>query len=277
LDGVKKTIPRIDKSTLHFFVRRPDEIRPKRKHSIEVELCEVIERNAKNGELWESPNYKLRFICKKSIMSVIFKEDGQWLTIPRQITKKTIPRWIHYGQPNFGMVLRAKLVGDVDSTNLAVTEITPEYVSKRPFLEIPRMRDSESRIKQSPDQNQLGDVNANCHRYPLNVDFKTIGFTFVVYPTSIQDSYCAGQCSSHSNNLVVKPFCTPSKYRDVTIVYQDSNHMITFGTMPGLSVEQCNCSEAGPAHTSNQGDGADWTGSRELTTPPDRSSQAPIE
>ena len=89
-----------------------------------------------------------------------------------------------------------------------------------------------------------------CCRWPLIIDFKEIGWDWVLSPLTFDMGNCAGDCSL--GNVVNSPYvqmddikrtkCTPIRMSPMRMLYLDADLNIIKGWMPNMRVDSCGCS-----------------------------------
>ncbi|EDV22765.1 uncharacterized protein TRIADDRAFT_58663 [Trichoplax adhaerens] len=104
--------------------------------------------------------------------------------------------------------------------------------------------------------------NSPCHREDLVVDFKDIGWEWIISPRSFNAYQCVGVCkyplgsntnaTLHAtlrammsyfgqNSQPTLPCCTPDRLRSHTFLFYNANHEIQINEFDGMVVETCGC------------------------------------
>ncbi|KAH9418551.1 hypothetical protein DERP_003876 [Dermatophagoides pteronyssinus] len=100
-----------------------------------------------------------------------------------------------------------------------------------------------------------------CCKQKLYVDFKDIGWSWIIYPEGFIANYCMGDCQySHTNDLYAFPHshvldnyrvvhknetistcCSPSKLSPLSVVYYDNNKNPIKRDIENMIVDECGC------------------------------------
>lgn len=134
-----------------------------------------------------------------------------------------------------------------------------------PRVEPGTARHRRSRGKQSRtpgDDFELQSEQQNCRKESLYVSFDALGWgKWIVAPDGIHASQCNGRCPfplpktlASTNHAVLKsvsnfykpsevkpPCCVPERLGKMSILYHESDNMVTMRTYDGMIVESCGC------------------------------------
>ena len=93
-----------------------------------------------------------------------------------------------------------------------------------------------------------------CCRYPMVVDFSSIGWDWILAPKTLNAYYCSGECinkflfKSHGHIMEQSQItqqtacCVPNKYNPLKMIYYSNRERIQFGVVNGIIVDTCGCS-----------------------------------
>jgi growth differentiation factor 10 len=100
----------------------------------------------------------------------------------------------------------------------------------------------------------------SCNKKNLIINFKEIGWDWIISPISFNAYFCAGDCSDFSDSSSLRTSmmlsfmtryknfkrqnsfcCVPTKKRSMLVIYRD-NSTVKVMLMPNMIVEKCVCS-----------------------------------
>ncbi|KAG5869522.1 hypothetical protein JTB14_015733 [Gonioctena quinquepunctata] len=172
---------------------------------------------------------------------------GDWVKID---FTQTVSEWFKNPRENHGFLVNAT----VNGRKVAVTDVNVDKGKKIPYLEISTY-ESKRRVRRNTALNcDDSSQQTVCCRYPLLVDFGSIGFDFIIAPRTFNSYMCSGECSfltlqkylhTHLKQITMPdsspPCCTPRKLGSISMLYFDEHLNILSGSMPGIVVEKCGC------------------------------------
>ena len=193
-----------------------------------------------------------------------------------------VQRWIESPSENHGLFVE---VAPLDATEeskkhqnhvrlrRSVDEDVTDWLSKQPLLftytddgkNTPRSDNSiVSRFKRASAAKRHRRKNGreNCHRHPLYVDFKDVGWNdWIVAPPGYEAHYCHGDCpfplADHLNttnhaivqtlvnsvnpSAVPKACCVPTSLEPISMLYLDEENKVVLKNYQDMAVVGCGC------------------------------------
>ncbi|CAI4232278.1 unnamed protein product [Auanema sp. JU1783] len=113
----------------------------------------------------------------------------------------------------------------------------------------------KNRLRRSTDLCGYGNNNGSCCREDLMINFKDMGWEFVVAPVQFNAYKCTGGCSDynfdehtrHAHGVLTQRAdknllcCHPSEYSPLRLVYVNNDNTITVSNLQNLVVTRCVC------------------------------------
>lgn len=134
--------------------------------------------------------------------------------------------------------------------------------SYRPFLLLDYKR-KVNQIKSRKKRNlKCGEGIQDCCSESLYISFNKIGLNFIIDPPGYYANFCLGACNraverTLDHNILVNQYlmknevisrrlgilscCSPTKYKDLKIVFINKNNGVTNGTLSNVVAESCGC------------------------------------
>nr|XP_022901997.1 growth/differentiation factor 8 [Onthophagus taurus] len=158
-----------------------------------------------------------------------------------------ISEWFKNPEENFGFFVDLIIEGKKSSLDV-------EHNKNMPYAEI-FTSEPKRRIRRQNLNCEERSPESICCRYPLQIDFETFGWNFIIAPKRYDAYYCSGECSyltlqknphTHLATMaaphVATPCCAPRKLSPITMLYFDENSNVVYGSLPGMVVDRCGCS-----------------------------------
>lgn len=127
-----------------------------------------------------------------------------------------------------------------------------------PYIEVSLRDNSHKRTRRMIGMDCTeNSKEVRCCRYPLSVNFEEFGWDWIIAPKQYDANYCSGECPysflqkyphTHLVHLAAPqgsggPCCAPRKMSSISMLYFDHDLNIIYGTIPGMVVESCGCSQ----------------------------------
>ena len=165
----------------------------------------------------------------------------------------------------FSMHIKSYLSLDVaikGAISLEVGGVDGEAAKQwRPFLVVNTEEKKQLNRKRRHANLQVNDEcnprpPKTCCRHNLEVDFKQIGWEFILYPKMLNVYACAGSCQSlafHSQTIRATAFrrmnqnlerhtcCRPKKMASISVIYFTKTETVLMKTIPNVQVLSCSC------------------------------------
>lgn len=127
-----------------------------------------------------------------------------------------------------------------------------------PYVEISLRDNSHKRTRRMIGMDCTeNSKEVRCCRYPLSVNFEEFGWDWIIAPKQYDANYCSGECPysfmqkyphTHLVHLAAPqgsggPCCAPRRMSSISMLYFDHDLNIIYGTIPGMVVDSCGCSQ----------------------------------
>lgn len=99
-------------------------------------------------------------------------------------------------------------------------------------------------------------LESRCCKYNFVVDFRRMGWGWIISPRQYRSYYCAGDCPymflhSNQNKLIAlqstkhpkaaSNCCAPTKMSAMSMLYFDNNENVVYSDVPDMMVNRCGC------------------------------------
>ncbi|XP_074596890.1 growth/differentiation factor 8-like [Brevipalpus obovatus] len=187
----------------------------------------------------------------RSEKKMIDAEKGSWVIMD---IRKAVYDWFRNSGHDFSLVIHS-----YDTRGRELHVLGPydqDDESQNSFVELSlKTKRSHRNRREIGLRCEEGSKEANCCLHPLTVDFTQFGWDWIIAPKRYEANFCSGECpfmymtETNHATLVQQaspvssgPCCSPRKMSSMSILYNDGNNQIIYGTLKGMKAERCGCS-----------------------------------
>lgn len=166
-----------------------------------------------------------------------------------------VGRWFKHPESNLGIDIRC-----LEIPGIIISQPKPGHDEKKPMLEVDLAGNPNSRRRKRDTGSLIcndGSAETRCCKYDFEIDFRAMGWTWIINPKVYRSYYCAGECpvlflqsnqhkmlAMRSNGELPKttaPCCAPTKMSPMSMLYFDSEQNIIYSDVPDMVVKRCGC------------------------------------
>lgn len=216
---------------------------PKHNFGLKIMVTELKTQQPLNQELYQFAKHPPHHRSKQALLIISSNVQLPKLANLESVMKAVEGDKLHYKS-------------SISQSNRNNLQETDEH-SSRQKRSVNKRRDGQDRGYPPQDYS-----DSPCHREDLIVDFKDIGWDWIISPRSFNAYQCVGVCkyplgastnaTLHAtlrammsyfgkNSKPTLPCCTPDRLSSHTFLFYNANHEIQINEFDGMAVNTCGC------------------------------------